>query len=125
MWVSLIEKAYLKLQGGYDFDGSNSARDLYILTGWLPESLSFSKDFDPAKTWERIYKGTQHNKVLITLRTGTIPDEDAIGLVGTHAYAVLEVFKTSQGHKMLLIKNPWGHYSWKGKYSFGDSNWTP
>ena len=60
------------------------------------------------------------NKVLITLRTGTIPDEDAIGLVGTHAYAVLEVFKTSSGKRMLLIKNPWGHFSWKGKYSFDD-----
>lgn len=27
---------------------------------------------------------------------------------------------------MLLIKNPWGHFSWRGKYSYGDTkNWTP
>jgi len=26
---------------------------------------------------------------------------------------------------MLLIKNPWGHFSWKGKFAYGDSNWTP
>ena len=26
---------------------------------------------------------------------------------------------------MLLIKNPWGHFRWQGKYSFGDTkNWT-
>ena len=27
---------------------------------------------------------------------------------------------------MLLIKNPWGHFRWQGKYSHGDKqNWTP
>jgi len=64
------------------------------------------------------------NKVLITLSTSTIADEDAIGLVGTHAYAVLEIFQYKQ-YRMLLIKNPWGHFSWKGKFAYGDKNWTP
>ena len=27
--------------------------------------------------------------------------------------------------RMLLIKNPWGHFRWTGKYSYGDSIWTP
>lgn len=125
LWVSLIEKAYLKLHGGYEFMGSNSSRDLYILTGWLPENFSFKKNkIEPDVLWQKIFEGYRSNNCLVTLRTGTILDEDGIGLVGNHAYAVLEIIEYN-GLRMLLIKNPWGHFRWTGKYSFGDAAWTP
>ena len=92
LWVSLIEKAYLKLHGGYDFNGSNSSRDLYCLTGWLPEKLKLkNEDIDRNLLWSRIIKGYRNNDCLITIGTGVITDEDNVGLVGNHAYGVLEI----------------------------------
>ncbi|XP_065666768.1 calpain-7 isoform X4 [Hydra vulgaris] len=126
-WVSLLEKAYMKVMGGYDFPGSNSNIDLNALTGWIPERASLkSKDINSDVLFDRMLNGLEKGDVLITAATGVMSDAEAdrAGLVPTHAYAVLNLKKV-QGKKLCLLKNPWSHLRWKGNYSDSDTvNWT-
>lgn len=128
LWVSIIEKAYLKVHGGYDFPGSNSGIDLFALTGWIPESMrTRGDDFNVDRTWERLQSGSKYGDCLITIATGPLTDaeEERFGLVSTHAYALLDV-KEVLGHKLVQLKNPWSHKRWRGKFSQSDDvNWTP
>lgn len=130
LWVSLIEKAYMKVMGGYDFPGSNSNIDLHALTGWIPERIamhsdnqSFSKDDSFRMLYQRFHRGD----VLITTATGVMTEEEGErwGLVPTHAYAVLDI-REHKGMRFLQLKNPWSHLRWKGRFSERDEkNWTP
>jgi len=45
--------------------------------------------------------------------------------VSGHAYAILEI-EEFNGTKMLMVKNPWGHFRYRGKFSVEDrTSWTP
>jgi len=138
LWVSIIEKAYMKLCGGYDFPGSNSGVDMFSLTGWIPERIFFPedptgnniRDFEcpPERAWERLYSATSFGDCLITMSTSNdIPESKAeeVGLVTGHAYAVLSCIKTRNGTRLLQLKNPWAHKGWKGRFScFDKTSWS-
>jgi calpain-7 len=113
-----LEKAYMKVMGGYDFPGSNSNIDLHALTGWIPERVSIqSKDppFDKEQTFRKMHDRLGKGDVLITVATGDLSETAAerAGLVPTHAYAVLDI-KEVKGVRLLLLKNPWSHLRWRG-----------
>ncbi len=130
LWISLLEKAYMKVMGGYDFPGSNSNIDLYALTGWIPERVSIRPghpDFDKDGLFRKLLDRFRKGDVLVTMATGEISEADAerAGLVPTHAYAMLDV-KEVNGVKLFLLKNPWSHLRWRGNYSEIDlRHWTP
>ncbi|CAF1146025.1 unnamed protein product [Rotaria sordida] len=130
IWVSLLEKAYMKVMGGYDFPGSNSTVDLHALTGWIPELVSIhhaDSAFDKDKEFDRMFERFHAGHVLITVATPNITkeEEERSGLVSSHAYALLDMRKIGV-HKLIMLKNPWSHLEWKGNFSdFDTRNWTP
>ncbi|KAK9883715.1 hypothetical protein WA026_001902 [Henosepilachna vigintioctopunctata] len=127
-WISILEKAYMKVMGGYDFPGSNSNVDLYALSGWIPERTSIkSEDFNKNSLFTSIETRMAKGDVLVTVATGELSDSAAerSGLVATHAYAVMDI-KTVNGVRLLKLKNPWSHLRWRGNYSELDTtHWTP
>ncbi|KAK1751923.1 hypothetical protein QBC47DRAFT_405929 [Echria macrotheca] len=109
IWPALIEKAYLKIRGGYDFPGSNSGTDLHALLGWVPEQIFLqSNDIDLDEVWERIKKAYDDGNAILTLGTGNMSreEEEALGLVREHDYAVLDLQRDAH-NRLFLIKNPW------------------
>mmetsp|Transcript_26205 Transcript_26205/g.51452 ORF Transcript_26205/g.51452 Transcript_26205/m.51452 type:complete len:549 (-) Transcript_26205:201-1847(-) len=129
LWLSLVEKAFLKAHGGYDFPGSLSTQDLYALTQWLPENINLDQweGNKKEKLWRLLKSGMETGDFLATVATPPMSRDEAerLGLVELHAYAVLEILE-AEGQRLLMLKNPWSRKRWRGKFSPEDEqSWTP
>ncbi|EPQ32386.1 uncharacterized protein PFL1_00582 [Pseudozyma flocculosa PF-1] len=109
-WPALLEKAYLKVMGGYDFLGSNSSIDLHALTGWIPEHVFLRHaGFQREKMWCRISEAWSKGECMVTTGTGHFGEQASPayeGLVPSHDYAVLALIERS-GRRYALLMNPW------------------
>ncbi|KAL7775377.1 hypothetical protein CFE70_009220 [Pyrenophora teres f. teres 0-1] len=117
LWPPLLEKAYLKVRGGYDFPGSSSCSDLFTMTGWIPEQVFLQEtDTVPDHLWKRIYNAFIYGDVLVTAGTGKMSSkqEREVGLEAQHSYAVLDMREMGPD-RLLLVKNPWVEgKGWRG-----------
>ncbi|KAI6813258.1 cysteine proteinase [Hortaea werneckii] len=125
LWPALLEKAYLKVRGGYDFPGSNSGTDLWIITGWIPEQVFLQSDeLEPDRFWKRVSSSFSYGDVLVTMGTGRMSPktERELGLASEHDYSVLDL-REIDGQRLLLIKNPWCEgTSWRGRFKREEYN---
>ena len=117
IWPPIVEKAYLKVRGGYDFPGSNSGTDLAVLTGWIPQQIFLhDEDVEPQALWEELFAAFVRGEIMCTLGTGKLGrrEQQQLGLGAEHDYAVLEMKQADDAREM-LIKNPWADGDvWKG-----------
>jgi len=125
LWVSLVEKAWIKANGGYEYPGGGASVDLYGLVGWIPEEVYFASCGDTVgQLWDRVFDGWKTGRAIPSVATAAC--DSGTGLVSNHAYAVLELLLTPDGERILRLKNPWGRKRWTGRFSHLDKDsWTP
>ncbi|KAI0300432.1 hypothetical protein B0F90DRAFT_410021 [Multifurca ochricompacta] len=110
IWPSLVEKAYLKLMGGYNFPGSNSSTDIHALAGWIPDYLEVkSPSFQREQTWTRLIRGFRDGQCILSVGTDNKPISNwgRVKLLPAHCYAVIDVKEAEDGARWLTILDSW------------------
>ena len=87
LWPALVEKAYAKAHGSYaQLSGGFIAEGLADLTGAPTETIIFSEMLDSNVFWARLLSFHEAGFLM-----GVATSRGGEGLVGSHAYSVLDV----------------------------------
>jgi hypothetical protein len=121
IWVMVLEKVWAKIYGDYcvtEYGFMNEAVE--DLLG-APSEMLLTLDDKPDDIWTKLVE-TDLNKGIMGASTGTEATKE-VGLVSGHAYSLLGVYE-EEGYKIVKLRNPWGHFEWKGDLSDDSSLWT-
>ena len=133
IWVSLLEKAWAKVNGGYaNIIGGTPMEALDFLTGF--SSLSYdmeNKDNDDLNEYKiEIVQQLQDCDIensIISCTTSTNVDVSGVGLNSGYTYNLLAIYQVQdkEGKNVYLFKlrNPWSKGEWNGDWSDKSSTW--
>ena len=133
IWISLLEKAWAKVNGGYaNIIGGTPMEALEFLTGF--SSLSYdmeNKDNEDLNEYKmEIVKQLQNCDIensIIACTTTSSTDVSSVGLITGYTYNLLEIYQiqTSDGNNVYLfrLRNPWSIGEWNGDWSDKSPLW--
>ena len=133
IWISLLEKAWAKVNGGYaNIIGGTPMEALEFLTGF--SSLCYdmeNKDNDDLNEYKmEIVKQLQNCDIensIIACTTSSSSDVSSVGLISGYTYNLLAIYdiQDSSGNNVYLLRlrNPWSKGEWNGDWSDKSSKW--
>jgi len=123
IWVSLMEKAWAKINGNYIRIGcGGSPNEVFDV---LTEAYSEEVDVGPSNAdslWQKLIDGYKKGFVM-TAGTSAKDETLEVGLSQAHAFTVLGIHEI-KGEKVIRLRNPWGEGEFNGAWSDYSSKWT-
>lgn len=130
IWPMLVEKAIAKVFGSYEhLNGGAIDEALMMMTGMASFRFNLLSEDIQMKIadnslWEKM---KDYSDKRFFMGAGSLPKEfmpsPNLGVVPTHAYAILEVIECDN-NKLIELKNPWGESFWTGDWSESSNKWT-
>ena len=132
IWVSLLEKAWAKVNGCYARIGCGGFcyEAFDVLTEAYTEHLFITKD-KKEELWQIIENSIKKN---YPMTAGTPEDNQILfleytGLEYGHAYTIINIYTVEinpgEMERLIKIKNPWGNSEFNGDWSDNSKKWTP
>ena len=131
IWVSLLEKAWAKVNGCYAkiSCGGDPNEVFDVLTEAFSEKHSISKN-TKEEIWKLCEDGFNKGYVMTAGTSGDVSnlDIEGVGLSPAHAYTFVKTYtvNTSKGvERIVKLRNPWGNGEFNGRWSDSSKLWTP
>ena len=128
LWVSILEKAWAKVNGCYANIGCGGF--CYEAFDVLTEAYTEHLDFEYYKKediWKKMENASK-KKYVMTAGTGdtSVNLLESLGLCAGHAYTIINILTMEEnGVRLVKLKNPWGNTEFTGEWSDGSRKWTP
>ena len=125
LWLSLLEKAWAKINGCYAKIGcGGTPNEVFdVLTEAYSEYYPIKSNQD--NLWSKMIDAKNKGYVMTAGTSGDVlnlPIEE-MGLSPGHAYTVLDLHEIN-GEKVVRLRNPWGNGEYSGDWSDSSKKWT-
>lgn len=136
LWPMILEKALAKMHGSYSLMvGGGGGKPvgygglLMALSGGPWYWMTIGKELKTEEKVSNYLRWMRHKaqRLLVVSCSASPSDKERLGLVGHHAYSILgmhSIFEEDNEIHLVELRNPWGWFEWKGKWSNHDwQNW--
>lgn len=127
IWVSLIEKAWAKINGSYAMTIAGLPSEGMSTLTEAPTVTYIHKKYSTDQIWKILYDSDKKDYIICTCTRGDAGLDgvsiDSVGLVPGHAYTIISLHEYKD-LKLIKIRNPWGSFEWKGDYSDSSNLWN-